>query len=246
MARDDLGVRVEKIATKKVLDGLPTVEKKIVGWANRTLQLGAYIDPNDATAVSEIQIGESFVIMVGGKHEVPISATTGHAPVGTVEGDLLYIRESNNAISRGAEAAGTNEVQEITVKAKKGTFKISFEGETTAAIKFNATAGEVQAALEALGGIDPGDVVVTGGPGDETGTAPYVLTFGGQFAEEDVPAVTTDVSGLEEGTKTATVTTKTAGVAPPGSVPLGVVEEIDTVREVALVNTNALAAFLGG
>lgn len=210
MALDNPGVRVEKLATKKVLDGLPTVEKKIVGWANRTLQLGAFVNPTDEKAVKEIQIGEPFVIMVGGEHEVPISGTKGHAPVGTVEGDLLYIAEADNAITRNADAAGTNEVQKVTVKAKKGNFKLKFQGEETAAIKFNATAKEVQEALEALGGIDPGDVVVTGGPGDEGGTTPYTVTFGGQFAEEDVPAIEGVKSTLEEPGE-ITVTTSVAG-----------------------------------
>lgn len=245
MATDNPGVRVEKIATKKVMDGMPTVEKKIVGWANRTFQLGAFVDPSDEVAVSQIQIGEPFVIMVGGEHEVPISATLGDAPVGTVEGDLLYIRESNNAISKGADAAGTNEVQKVTVKAKKGNFKLKFEGEETAAIKFNATALEVQEALEALGGIDPGDVVVTGGPGDEGGTTPYTVTFGGQFAEQDVPALTGVKSTLEEPGE-ITVTTTTPGVAPPGSMPLGVVTRVDATREVAFVNTNDRSPFMGG
>lgn len=245
MALENPGTRVEKIATKKVLDGLPTVEKKIAGWANRTLQIGAHVDPSDVNAVSQIQIGEAFVVMVGGEHEVPISATLGHAPVGTVEGDLLYIAEADNAITRNAAAAGTNEVQKVTVKGKKGSFKLKFQGEETAAIKFNATAKEMQEALEALGGIDPGDVVVTGGPGDEGGTTPYVVTFGGQFAEENVPALEAVKSTLEEPGEII-VTTTTAGVAPPGSMPLGVVNRIDASREVALVNTNALAAFLGG
>jgi hypothetical protein len=106
MATDNPGVRVEKIATKKVLDGLPTVEKNTVGWANRTLQLGAYVNPADEKAVREIQIGESFVIMVGGEHEVPISATKGHAPAGTKEGDLLYINPADNAIVKNEAKVG--------------------------------------------------------------------------------------------------------------------------------------------
>lgn len=108
--------------------------------------------------------------------------------------------------------AGTNEVQEITVKAKAGNIKISFDGQTTALIAYNATAAAMQTALEALSNVDAEDIVVTGGPGDEGGTKPYVLTFGGQYEETNVSAVTTDVSGLTEGTKTAAVTTKTAGV----------------------------------
>lgn len=246
MARDDLGVRVEKIATKKVLDGKPTVEKKIAGWANRTLQLGAFIDPSDVVAVSQIQIGESFVIMVGGKHEVAISATKGDAPVGTVEGDLLYIAEADNAISRNGAAAGTNEVQKIVIDATSKNWKFGFDGEETGNLLFNISAAELQAAAEKLATINPGDLVVTGGPGNSGGTTPYILTFGGQYAGENVPQASATKVDLEGGGATATASTTTPGVAPPGSMPLGVVEEIDAVRAVALVNTNALAAFLGG
>lgn len=46
-----------------------------------------------------------------------------------------------------------------------GTFTLSFGGQTTAGIAFNATAAAVQAALEALSNLDPGDVTVTGNAG---------------------------------------------------------------------------------
>lgn len=102
MARDDLGVRVEKIATKKVLDGMPTVEKNEVGWANRTLQLGARVDPADEVAVKQIQVGEGFVMMIGGAHEVPIGGAETNAPAGTVEGDRLWIDPATNKLKKEA------------------------------------------------------------------------------------------------------------------------------------------------
>lgn len=101
MARDDLGVRVERIATKAVKDGLPTVEGAFVGWANKSTQPGAFVDPSSA-AITTIEVGEGFVMMVGGKHEVPISATKGHAPVGTAVDDLLYINPADNEIKKEA------------------------------------------------------------------------------------------------------------------------------------------------
>ena len=42
-----------------------------------------------------------------------------------------------------------------------GTFTLTYNGQTTAAIAYNATAAQVQSALEALNNIAPGDVVVT-------------------------------------------------------------------------------------
>lgn len=107
--------------------------------------------------------------------------------------------------------AGTNGVLSITVEATKGTFKAVVEGDESAAISFKATAEEVQKALLLLGSVDVGDITVTGGPGDEKGTKPYLLACAGQYSGANVPTVTTVTSGLEEGAKKATVATATAG-----------------------------------
>lgn len=111
-------------------------------------------------------------------------------------------------------SAVVDEVQSIQVKAKKGKFKIVYAGQTTAALKYNATKTEVKEALEALSNIGEGEVEVTGGPGDEAGTNPYVIKFLGTLAGTNVAAVTTDVTELEETPKTATVTTTTQGSKP--------------------------------
>ncbi len=110
--------------------------------------------------------------------------------------------------------AGVNEKQKVQVKAKAGKFKLTFKGQQTAAIKFNAIAAEVREALEALSNVEVGDVAVTGGPGDDTGTTPYVVEFKGQYAAKDVEPLTADVTELTEGTKTVTITTETAGKEP--------------------------------
>jgi hypothetical protein len=68
-----------------------------------------------------------------------------------------------------------------------GSFILTFAGQSTANIQYNATAATIQSALEALSNVDPGDIVVTGGPlylGH-----PVTLTFGGQYAGVDVPLV---------------------------------------------------------
>jgi hypothetical protein len=65
----------------------------------------------------------------------------------------------------------TYAVQQVVLNnATGGTFTLSFKGlaneitETTAAINYNATAAQVQTALENLASLTPGDVVVKGGP----------------------------------------------------------------------------------
>ncbi len=102
----------------------------------------------------------------------------------------------------------------ITVKAKKGTFVVSLEGDETGDVKFDATKEELLTALENLGAVDSGDFVVTGGPGDETGTKPYVITADedGQYAGANFPTITTDAAKLEEGAHTAAVAAIKTGV----------------------------------
>ncbi|MHC4098575.1 MAG: flagellar cap protein FliD N-terminal domain-containing protein, partial [Planctomycetota bacterium] len=60
--------------------------------------------------------------------------------------------------------AGIAEVQELTptTTASGGTFTLTYDGETTAAINFNASTGTIETALEALSNVNPGDITVGG------------------------------------------------------------------------------------
>lgn len=86
-------------------------------------------------------------------------------------------------------AVGVNEVQSVTIPttATGGTYTLTYSGETTAAITYNADATTVQTALLLLSNLDTGDVVVTGGPG---ATAALVITFGGTLAATNVAQIT--------------------------------------------------------
>jgi hypothetical protein len=98
-----------------------------------------------------------------------------------------------------------DEVQQVTVDATGGTFLLNFSapncGEPfmTSPIAFDATAAEVQGALEAtcLGEA----VAVSGGPG---ATSPYLITFTGGHGDQPVPLKAND-SGLTGGTHSASV-----------------------------------------
>lgn len=106
---------------------------------------------------------------------------------------------------------GTNEIQSVTLTGAPagGSFTLTFDGEETGPIGFNATAAVVQAALLALPSLRSGDVVVTGSAG-----GPYTLTFGGDFSESDVATLSADDAGLTGGTSPAVVVaTPTPGVA---------------------------------
>lgn len=120
----------------------------------------------------------------------------------------------------GPYAGGTNEVQTVTITGSPtgGTVTLALDGETTAAIAYNANAAAVQAALEALSNVDAGDVTVTGGPGPGT---PWVVTFGGQYAGTNMPQMTASGASLTGGSSPAiAVTTTTAGGAAAATAGL--------------------------
>lgn len=104
-----------------------------------------------------------------------------------------------------------DEVQEVTVHATGGSFRLVgtsplCEGDLkTAPIAYNASAAEVQSALEAISCVFPFGSSVTGGPGGATPT-PYVVTFDGELADRPVPVMQVESSSLTGPGATATVT----------------------------------------
>jgi len=126
----------------------------------------------------------------------------GYIPSGTVLAEL-----SSGLF--GPYAGRTAEVQTVTVTGSPtgGTFTLTYEGSTTGTIAYNATAATVRAALEALPGLSPGDVTVTGSAG-----GPYTVTFtsgGGNVAQ-----MTASGASLTGGTSPdVTVATTTAGAS---------------------------------
>jgi hypothetical protein len=78
-------------------------------------------------------------------------------------------------------------LQRLTVRASEGSFNLSFAGDTTPDLPFDTSAAELDAALETLPSIGAGNVTVSGGPGDNLGREPYVITFTGPFAGQSIP-----------------------------------------------------------
>lgn len=111
-----------------------------------------------------------------------------------------------------AETAGTNEQQTVTISATGGTFTISYGGQTTTALAYNAAGSVVQAALEALSSIGTGNIAVS------LGGSVYTLTFQNALGNTNVAAVTTNASLLTGGAGTATVATTVPGVAAIGQL----------------------------
>lgn len=83
-----------------------------------------------------------------------------------------------------------NEVQRILITGEPtgGSFTITWNAQTTAAIAYDADSDTVYARLVGLSNIEPEDVTVSGGPFPNT---PMYVVFGGQYARTDVALMTT-------------------------------------------------------
>jgi len=130
-------------------------------------------------------------------------------------GNLLYTPTGARVVAdagytgTGPLSAGTSEVQSVTVTGgpSGGTFTLTHLSQTTAPIPAAASPALVQDTLEDLDGVNPGDITVTGTPGNHT------VTFSAD--QGNVPQMTADGSGLTGGTTPAVVVaTVTPGVAP--------------------------------
>lgn len=110
------------------------------------------------------------------------------------------------------EVIGTNELQTLLIAGggTGGTFTVTFSGQTTAGVAFNATASTLQAALEALSNVGNGNIKVTGGP---AGVAPFAIEFTGALAGADQATITSSVASITGGTPTQTVTAVRNGAA---------------------------------
>lgn len=74
-----------------------------------------------------------------------------------------------------------DEIQTITITGSPtgGTFTLVWNGQTTAALNWNATAAQVQTALQNLSNVGANNCTVTGGPGPSTAfTAEFTGTLG--------------------------------------------------------------------
>ncbi|WP_040635401.1 DUF7257 domain-containing protein [Mycolicibacterium phlei] len=91
--------------------------------------------------------------------------------------------QANTVVNRWL---GIDEIQTVTVHGGPTQWTLTWNSQTTSALSGTASASDVQTALEALAGISPGDVVVTGPAG-----GPYQVKFTGNLGKQDVP----DLSG---------------------------------------------------
>jgi hypothetical protein len=179
-------------------------------WTSRTATLAAFAvaltfaAPAEAAAPEELlQIPPDSVApgSGAGKLSIPRDAetdpTTGHIYVSEYLNERIseftawgqFVKAWGWDVAPGA----VDEEQEVRVRASEGQFKLSFEGDSTGDLAFNASAAEVEAALETLPSIAAGGGGVAVGGGTSAIGAElrvYVVRFdAGPLAGKDVPQV---------------------------------------------------------
>lgn len=141
------------------------------------------------------------------------TASTGDMTITTTNAGTGPADWSNADNWEGAiPTGGTNEIQVVDLAsgtASGGTFTLTFDGDTTAAIAYNAAASAVQSALEALDSIGAGNITVSG---TDIGTG-YTCTFVNDLGGQNVAQMTIDDSSLTGSSPVGQVTTSQAGAA---------------------------------
>jgi hypothetical protein len=132
-----------------------------------------------------------------------------NVPIGT------FLGESPNDVTKVAPYTGwgsnINDTQTLaeTGTPTGGTFTLTFNGQTTAAIAYNATAAQIATAVGALSNVGSGNISGVGGPLSGSNVA---LTFIGLLASMPQNLMTANAAGLTGGSlPNVTVTHTTTG-----------------------------------
>jgi hypothetical protein len=178
----------------------------LVAAINANAQDIPEFDEVEASVGTDDDGNSTHVIVTGPEDGKPFTLTAGTTNAGELGVDVETLQEG---------AADVNEIQRVVLAGPPtgGTFTLTFDGQTTAAINYNDNAATITTALEGLANIAPGDVTVTG-----TGVD-FTVEFEGAYAGVNVPLMTGSGSNLTGGA-TVTVATTTQGAGGVNEVQL--------------------------
>jgi hypothetical protein len=191
----------------------------------RTLNPGGDTGGFEICKASQACKAGGFSTLAGGfffPYGVAVQQSTGNVFIANKGAQRVDVFTANGIFIRafGLDVVETGKVgdapaqpaqQALTVKATGGTFNLSFQGKTTSDLAFDASAAEVQDALQALSSVGPGGVTVSGGPGDEAGSEPYAITFTSGLDNSPQPLITAASGSLSGGAASAQVAVTQAG-----------------------------------
>ena len=164
--------------------------------ANVQAALRALSSINGANVTVTGTAGASYVVTFGG-------ALAGR-PVSPITASHNLTGGTNPSATVAQTTAGVtavNEVQKVELPGtpSSGTFTLTYSGQTTAALPYNATAAQVQTALRAISSINGANVSVTGIGGVEgISGGPYTVTFIGTLAGAPLADMTGTATALDD------------------------------------------------
>jgi hypothetical protein len=156
--------------------------------------------------------GSTFTLTFNGQTTAPISMAADSSAVQAALVNLSNINPADVTVTGGsgqpwdvvfggqyanqpvpALIGRYNEFQQLSIVGNPsgGSFTLTFGGQTTGQIPYNATAAQVQAALVALSNVEPADVLVTGGNG-----GPWTVEYRGAYSGFNLPLITANSAGL--------------------------------------------------
>jgi len=199
----------DKFKLIKVADAVNVTDGMGLEWADPTAGTvtadrvgGSSSGVFAGVAVGAITAGRYGWIQIDGIADAP-------ANVGTA-GDPVALHPTTDG---GVRAYTGDESAVLVVDATGGTFTLTYAGQTTSALAYNASAAAVQTALRALSNIADADVTVTG---TNALTPGLTITFGGALADQNLTDLTANAGSLTGGAGTATLTV-TSGYADRGA-----------------------------
>ncbi|UCC96702.1 MAG: flagellar filament capping protein FliD [Phycisphaerales bacterium] len=191
------------------------------GIAKATLENGKIVLTDKAAGTSGLSISLAYNAN-GSSATLTLPTMAVSAEGGSATADLANFAASDFTQTQSAQdslmkvdgfpaAAAVSEVQTMNRSPSpgNGTYTMTYEGQTTSAIAYNASPAEIQAALEALSTVNAGDITVAGSAnGLDDGAV--TLTFGTTLG--DVSMVSVDGSDLGPSSSPVTVVETTKGV----------------------------------
>jgi hypothetical protein len=188
--------------------GLPEEEPKVVSCSPDCSSAGSTVTLSKAATASEANV--EATVYTDEVNVVKGSFHVGETLSGNFFGFSLPFFPPGTVITAVAPGRLTlsNPTAELYVP-EFGTIGLTGEAETPS-IEYNASAGTLQTALQALPSIGAGGVTVVGGPGGEI-EHPYFLEFGGQLVNQNVPQVKVTTEELTGGHPFAHVLTTVQG-----------------------------------
>ncbi len=135
-------------------------------------------------SVAVLQSGATYTVTFGGTLEgTDVSQMTATGSGGATA--------AVTTTTEGGDRAGLAEVQTVTISGASGSFTLTFNGQTTAPLAFNATAASVESQLNGLSSI----VQLVGLVRVTLSGSTYTITFGGLLSGNDVSQITASGSG---------------------------------------------------